>query len=74
MFRMKNTKSIKLYYLVKKSIFGNITIVWQEIPEIKVKRIILPANRETFDDQYLRTAQSTNHEIEKLADDIAGFF
>src|SRR4030042_363612 len=74
MFRMKNTKSDNLHYLVKKSIFGDITLIWQETPEIKVKRIILPAHRGTFDNQHSRTTRSTNHEIEKLANDIADFF
>jgi methylated-DNA-[protein]-cysteine S-methyltransferase len=74
MFRMKSTKSNNLYYLVKNTIFGKVTIVWQETPEIKIKRIFLPAHRATFDNQYLRTTYSTNHEIEKLANDIADFF
>lgn len=74
MFRMKNTKSNTLYYLVKNTIFGDITIMWQETPEIKVKRIFLPAHRGTFDNQHLRMTYSTNHEIEKLANDIADFF
>jgi hypothetical protein len=74
MLRMKNTKSDNLYYLVKNTIFGDITIVWQEMPEIKVKRIFLPAHRGTFNSQYSRTTYSTNLEIEKLANDIADFF
>jgi methylated-DNA-[protein]-cysteine S-methyltransferase len=71
---MKNTKSDNLYYLVKKSIFGDVTIVWQEIPEIKVKRIFLPTHKGNVDNEYSRTKYSANHEIEKLADDIADFF
>jgi methylated-DNA-[protein]-cysteine S-methyltransferase len=74
MFRMRNTKSDKLYYLVKKSIFGDVTIVWQETPEIKVKRIFIPPHRGNVNNQYSRTKYSANHEIEKLADDIADFF
>jgi methylated-DNA-[protein]-cysteine S-methyltransferase len=71
---MKDTKSNNLHYSVRESIFGVITIVWQETPETKVKRIILPAHRETFDNQYSGTKHSTNREIEKLASDIADFF
>jgi len=74
MSRMKNTKSNNLNYLVKTTIFGDITIVWQETPEIRVKRIFLPAHRGTFDNKYSRTTYSTNHKIEKLANDIADFF
>lgn len=74
MFKMKNTQSANLYYLVKKSIFGDVTIVWQETPEVKVKCIFLPAHKGNFDSQYSRTKYSTNREIEKLADGIADFF
>jgi methylated-DNA-[protein]-cysteine S-methyltransferase len=73
MFRMKNAR-LNLFYLVKNTIFGDITIVWQEKPDIKVKRIFLPAHRGTFDCRYSRTKYSVNHEIEKLANDIADFF
>jgi methylated-DNA-[protein]-cysteine S-methyltransferase len=74
MFRMKSTKSNNLYYLVKSTIFGKVTIAWQETPEIKIKRIFLPTHRATFDNLYLRTTYSANHEIESLANDIADFF
>jgi len=71
---MKNTKSVNLYFLVKKSIFGDVTIVWQETPETKVKRIFLPSHKRNVDKKYSKTKYSTNREIEKLADDITDFF
>ena len=74
MFRMKNTKSGNLYYLVKNTIFGDVTIIWQEISEVKVTRILLPAHRGIFVSQCSRTTLSTNDEIEGLAKDIAVFF
>jgi methylated-DNA-[protein]-cysteine S-methyltransferase len=39
-----------------------------------VKRIFLPARRGAFNNQYSKTTHSTNHEIEKLANDIAALF
>jgi methylated-DNA-[protein]-cysteine S-methyltransferase len=71
---MKNTESSNVHYLAKNTVFGDITIVWQETPEIKVKRIILPVHKATFKSQYSKTAYSTNHEVDKLATDIADFF
>jgi methylated-DNA-[protein]-cysteine S-methyltransferase len=73
MFRMKNTKSGNLYYLFKNTIFGDVTIVWQEMPEIKVTRILLPAHGGILDSPYSRAILSTNDEIEKLAKGIADF-
>jgi len=70
---MKTTKSRDLYCLVKKSFFGDITLIWQKTPEIKVKRIILPDHKGTFYNQYSKTAHSTTHEIAKLANEIADF-
>nr|MDO8082171.1 methylated-DNA--[protein]-cysteine S-methyltransferase [Candidatus Freyarchaeota archaeon] len=71
---MKNTKSENLHYLVKNTVFRDIIVVWQEIPKIKVKHILLPAHKETFDIKYSKAKYSTNNEIEKLANDIAEFF
>jgi methylated-DNA-[protein]-cysteine S-methyltransferase len=71
---MKNMKSDNLYYSVKNTIFGDIAIVWQEIPKIKVARIFLPAQKGIFVSQYSWTTQSTNDEIMGLAKDIADFF
>ena len=73
-FRVKNVKSDNLYYSVKTTIFGDVTILWQKIPEVKVTRILLPAQRGILDSQYSRTTLSTNDEIEKLAKNIADFF
>lgn len=71
---MKNTKSGNLYYLFKNTIFGDVTLVWKDVPEVKVTRILLPAHRGILDSQYSNTPLSTNDEIENLAKDIADFF
>ncbi|WXG39676.1 MAG: methylated-DNA--[protein]-cysteine S-methyltransferase [Candidatus Freyarchaeum deiterrae] len=71
---MKNKKSENLHYLIRNTVFGEITVVWQEMPKIKVKHILLPANKETFDNKYPKAKYSANNEIEKLANDIAEFF
>jgi len=73
MIRMKNTKSGNLHYLFKNTIFGDVTLVWQDIPEVKVTRILLPAYRRILESQYPRAILSTNDEIEKLAENIADF-
>jgi methylated-DNA-[protein]-cysteine S-methyltransferase len=70
---MKNTKLGNLHYLFQNTIFGDITIVWQNIPEAKVTRILLPAFRGILESQYPRATLSTNDEIEKLAKGIAVF-
>ena len=72
MIRMKNTKSGNLHYLFKNTIFGDVTLVWQDIPEVKVTRILL-TYRKILESQYPRAILSTNDEIEKLAENIADF-
>ena len=69
---MKNTKSGNLHYLFKNTIFGDVTLVWQDIPEVKVTRILL-TYRKILESQYPRAILSTNDEIEKLAENIADF-
>lgn len=61
------------YYRTKKTVLGQITIIWEAAPSFKVKRILLPSYSGYLNVKYPEITPSTTKVVEDLAEDISGF-
>jgi hypothetical protein len=62
-----------LHYKLIKTVFGQITVIWEEEPNFKVKRILLPTHSVNVHIKYPRITSSTNAVINDFAEDIKKF-
>lgn len=62
-----------MYYTEIDSVFGNIVIMWEKIPKIKVKQILLPAHKDRFNKIVTRAIPSTTQVINELGENITRF-
>jgi len=62
-----------LHYKMIKTVVGEITIIWGNEPNFKVKCILLPNNSENVNIMYPEIKRSTSKVIEDLAEDISKF-
>lgn len=62
-----------LYYKIKKTVLGQITIIWKVAPSFKVKRILLPNHSGDLNVKYPQITPSTSKVVEDLSEDISEF-
>jgi methylated-DNA-[protein]-cysteine S-methyltransferase len=62
-----------LHYKLRKTVFGQITVIWEEEPNFKVKRILLPTHSVNVHIKYPKITSSTNAVINDFAEDIKKF-
>jgi methylated-DNA-[protein]-cysteine S-methyltransferase len=70
---MMQSETGSIHYMIKDTVLGQIIIIWEATPSIKLKRIILPANSEILRVNYPKITPSTTKVVEDLAKDISEF-
>jgi methylated-DNA-[protein]-cysteine S-methyltransferase len=67
------TASKPFCYQLEKTALGQITVIWAATPELKVKRILLPAQRGVLETDYTEATLSKNEAFESLLEDLSQF-
>ena len=62
-----------LHYMIKKTVLGQITIIWEAVPGFKVKAILLPTHSGDLSVKYPEITPSTTKAVDDLAEDISEF-
>lgn len=70
---MMRADTRSLHYTLRKTILGQITIIWEAAPGFKVKGILLPTHSGDLSLKYPETTPSTSKVVEDLTEDISEF-
>ena len=62
-----------LYYRVKRTALGPISIIWKAAPDLRVKRILLPTHIGVLKTEYPEATPLTNEVVDEFSEDISRF-